>query len=430
MLPPMKGVMPLEEQHWQARLPFFYGWVVVAATFSGTFIFLGVQFFGLSVLAVPMESDLGWSRSSIFLPLAIRGIIAALLAPFVGRLFDTLNGGRLLMLAGGLMSAVSLALVSLVEEQWQFLVLFGLLGGIAGLGNPLTVAAAIVPKWFVRYRGRAMAYATAGPGVAALTLPWALALIEDAIGWRGTWVVLGCASFVFTVLPALLIRRQPEDLGLTLDGTGVEPGRASAPGGHPELSLTPGEAFRSRTAWLLLAAHGLAFLSIAVLPTTFVPLFVGRGLTIAEAGAALIAYGVTSTVARFGWGFLLERSGVRVAAMILAAYGATAIALLIPDVHGVLVAFVLAGVAGYAIGGILVVNPLLWPTYFGRRYLGAINGLVTPVVSMAASFGPLILAFVYDSTGSYTWGLLLLVAAWALAIVPLYFVPTRPGQLP
>jgi nitrate/nitrite transporter NarK len=323
------------------------------------------------------------------------------------------------MVGGGLLSVLSLAPVSLVEEQWQFVVLFGLVGGIAGLGNPLVVAAAIIPKWFLRYRGRAMAYATAGPGVAALTLPWSLALVEEAIGWRSTWIVLGAAAFVFTVIPALLIRRQPEDLGLSVDGAaagGV--GRLQAQ--EQEASMTPREAFMTSTAWLLLAAHALAFFSIAVLPTTFVPLFVGRGLTIAEAGAALIAYGVTSTVARIGWGYMVERKGVTLTAIILAAYGAVAIALLIPDTQGVFVAFVLAGIAGYAIGGILVVNPLLWPTYFGRRYLGAINGLVTPIVSMAASSGPLILALMYDATGSYTPGLLFLVATWALAIVPLF----------
>jgi MFS family permease len=166
-----------------------------------------------------------------------------------------------------------------------------------------------------------------------------------------------------------------------------------------------------------------------VLPTTFVPLFVGRGLTLGEAGAALTAYGVTSTLARFGWGYLLERKGVRLTTMALAAYGAVAIALLVPDLRSVIVAFVLAGIAGYAIGGILVVNPLLWPTYFGRQHLGAINGFVTPVVSMAASSGPLILALIYDSTGSYEAGLLLLVAAWALAIVPLHLARERPAAV-
>jgi nitrate/nitrite transporter NarK len=317
-----------------------------------------------------------------------------------------------------MVSAVSLGLVSLVEEQWQYIFLFGVLGGIAGLGNPLTVASAIVPKWFLRQRGRAMAYATAGPGVAALTLPWSLALAEEAIGWRDTWILMGVAAFAFTVIPGLFVRRQPEDLGLRMDG-GSTP-RGTAPASEPEASLTATETFRTKTAWYLLTAHALAFLAIAVLPTTFVPLFAGRGLTTAEAGAALIGYGLTSTAARFGWGFLLDRLGVRRTAMALAAYGAVAVALLIPDVEGVAVAFLLAGLAGYAIGGILVVNPLLWPTYFGRRHLGSINGLVVPVVSMAASGGPLLVAMLYDSTGSYTAGLLVLVAAWALAIVPLY----------
>ena len=306
------------------------------------------------------------------------------------------------------------------------MLLFGVVGGIAGAGNPITVAAAIVPKWFLARRGRAMAFATAGPGVAALTLPWSLALAEEALGWRDTWVLLGALSFAFTVIPGFFILRQPEDVGLNMDGRrGDAP---TGPGGPPaENSLTLRETFRTAQAWQLLSAHSLVFLSIAVLPTTFVPLFVSRGLSIAEASAALVAYGITSTVARLGWGYLLDRAGVRRTAMALAAYGAIAVALFLPDMGGVAVAVALAAVGGYAIGGILVVNPLLWPTYFGRRHLGAINGFVTPVTSMAASGGPLILALLYDASDIYTYGLLLLVAAWSLAVLPLYLARSRPA---
>ena len=55
-----------------ARVPFFYGWVVVlGAALNGSFV-LGSAQFALGAFLVPMEEDLGWSNSVLFGALAIR----------------------------------------------------------------------------------------------------------------------------------------------------------------------------------------------------------------------------------------------------------------------------------------------------------------------------------------------------------------------
>ena len=56
-------------------------------------------------------------------------------------------------------------------------------------------------------------------------------LLLDHIGWRSTWVVMAVVFMALSIpLSAIFLRRQPEDMGLELDGGPPTPGRGRAPG--------------------------------------------------------------------------------------------------------------------------------------------------------------------------------------------------------
>ena len=50
---------PDDPATWQARLPFFYGWLIVGLGFFGAFFGIGLVW-AASILAVPMRDELGW----------------------------------------------------------------------------------------------------------------------------------------------------------------------------------------------------------------------------------------------------------------------------------------------------------------------------------------------------------------------------------
>jgi hypothetical protein len=50
---------------WQARLPLFYGWIIVGLGFSTAFFSIGLTW-AAGLFAVPMQQELGWSRSAFF----------------------------------------------------------------------------------------------------------------------------------------------------------------------------------------------------------------------------------------------------------------------------------------------------------------------------------------------------------------------------
>ena len=108
---------PAKSGPWQGRLPFFYGWVIVALGFFTSFFGIGLTW-AASIFAVPMRDELGWSRSEIFFAVSMRGWIGVVASPVVGRYLDQRNGVRVMTLIGGLLNASSLLLISQVNAQW------------------------------------------------------------------------------------------------------------------------------------------------------------------------------------------------------------------------------------------------------------------------------------------------------------------------
>ena len=229
-----------------------------------------------------------------------------------------------------------------------------------------------------------------------------------------TWVVIALASFAFTVPFAYLVRRQPEDVGLLPDGALAASATTAPTGALSETrSLTMGQAVRTRTFWFIALGLTAASLSVVGLPASMISWYMDSGYSGQAAAAAFTVYGLMSMLARFGWGFLAERTHPRVALIALALY-AVPVMLLLPMVIGYYPLLILvSAMTGYAVGGIVVLNPIMWPTYFGRAHLGAITGVVVPLTTVGAAAGPLMMSSIFDLTGSYTLGMIILAVAWA-----------------
>src|SRR5215467_6148457 len=79
------------------RLPFFYGWVIVAICFLTVFLTGTTSYWGLTVFIGPMHDDTGWSNGSILGALATRSLVAATVGLLAGHLADRRHGPRLML---------------------------------------------------------------------------------------------------------------------------------------------------------------------------------------------------------------------------------------------------------------------------------------------------------------------------------------------
>jgi sugar phosphate permease len=397
------------------RWPFFYGWVIVAVAFLGSGLATGVGLWGPSVFVIPMTEELGWSRATFFLAFTVRGAIVGFSSPFVGPVFDSRHGPRIAMIAGGVLMGVSMVGLRYVDHLWQFLLLFGVLGGIADLGSGFVISQTVVPKWFVRKRGRALGIAIAGVGLGATVFPGALALLVNAVGWRDAWVYFGITAGAIKVLLGLFVRTRPEDVGLVPDG--LVAGGATGDGTDaaqmvpPERSLTRRQALHSRAFWMLLGTYTLVGFGSMGFQTNWMPFLLEREFTLATAAGGVLFYGIFSGLSRPFWGVIGERIHPR---FLLAGStlftGASIFFFLNVSSLPVLAGYMTT--AGVSMGGFLILQSLLTSNYFGREHIGAITAMMAPAAIVSTAMSPLIIGFLYDLNGDYVYAFTFAAVAW------------------
>lgn len=416
-------------EHWQARLPFFYGYVIVAVVFLQAFV-SSAPLWSTGVLSVPMRDELGWSRATIFAGITMRTFGSAVTGLVVGRFVDLSGGARWLALASGGFAALGLCLVALVQEPWQFLLIFGVFGGLLGAGPMSLLQGAVVPKWFIRKRGRAVATSTMGTGLAAFILPVSVDALANGFDWRSAWIVLGIGTAVLSILPALLIKTQPEDIGLLPDGDTELREENLAAGTlrvtrSGDFSYTAKEAWRTPTLWLLIAVVVFGSFSPTAFPTNLVNVYVDRGFSASTAAMAFSGYGLASFLGRFLWGGLADRLHIRQTLLVISSYSGFAVAmiLLLPGDSALLG----GALAGLGLGGWVGLNQVVWADYFGRAHLGAISGITRPFITLSSATGPFLIAALADLSGTYTVSMLTMAVSWWLCALVLLFVkPALP----
>jgi len=301
----------------------FYGWYIVGVGIlvhiAGTFAFSST----LSIFLKPITEELGVTRGAFSLIRTFEIGIAALIVPLLGPMIDR-HGGRWILIIGVLMEGAGLLLSSLVQSFWQFaLVRCSLvIAGEALLGS--LVINVTIAQWFVKKRGRAMAIANLGTGVAKLGIPLLAASLFVLIGWRGTWAVFGMVAPLLVVAPALIfIRRRPEDFGLLPDGeTGFQRAtgsQAAAPGSitsqrlEPavEMSWTRSEVLRQPTFWLLVMTFGIAGVGIAGLNLHLFSFVTDIGYSPLIAASFMSTIALTQLASTLVWGALADKFDIR-----------------------------------------------------------------------------------------------------------------------
>ncbi|MCY4625095.1 MAG: MFS transporter [Chloroflexi bacterium] len=398
--------------------------MIVAIAIVGGAFTSGTGVWGASVFVTHMGDDLGWSRSAFYGAFTVRALAAGMLAPIIGPLQDKKMGPQFLML----MSAVALgtALVSMkwVNDLWVFYLIFGGLGALSmsSLSEMLTVA--VVPKWFVRRRGRALGIASTGTAMGPLFFPITVTAIVEAVGWRDGWLIMGLAVFCVLVPLSFLIRTRPEDVGLLPDGddpstrpvtpTAATPTAASVatqPSAAAEVSYSRGEATRTMTFWLLALAFAMATLCMGGFFANWLPYFQDIGFTAAVGSLAAVAYGICSISVRLFWGLLSERFSVRYLLMAQALVTAASV-IFFMQISGPISLVMAGGFHGLAVGGFFIMRPMIVANYFGRQHIGAVNSIIRPITTVSGSMSPVLIAGLYDIRGSYMLAFSAIVAAW------------------
>ncbi len=417
------------------RLPFYYGWIIALGGGINASFVLGSAQFALSTFLVPMEEELGWSRTVFFGALSVRFLLSGMLGPILGPLSDGVRAPRYLMPIGVLLLGGSLSAIRWVESPVLFFALYGFVGAIASAILHLTMWEAIILKWFSRKRTRALVIGGIGEGSGPLFFPLLVTVFIAWFGWRDAWLWYGVVTIAILMPIALAVRTRPEQVGQILDG-GLPPASASAgaseqasarPLIRAEESFTRQEAMRTQGFWILLLIFTLSGIVITGFQSQWIPHFRDIGISATLAATAVSVYGLLNITSRVLWGILVPRFPIRRLMVAHAFAAGGGVAFLVFVVNGPITLFIWAVYQGLMLGVFFSLHTIISAEFFGRSHIGAVRGAMLPTTSLSRAGGPLLLSALRDARGSYDAAFVLVLGGWAL-MASLTFLSRNPSR--
>ncbi|HEX6001498.1 MAG TPA: MFS transporter, partial [Hyphomicrobiaceae bacterium] len=211
-----------------ARLPFFYGWVILACVCCAGFARQGPAVATLSMFVTPMTGEFGWSRAAISGAVSIGGVMAAVLSPLIGPLLDR-RGARVMLCSAVLVTGVCALALSLTHSLAAFYIFFCI--ARMNFAGPFEIGIyGALNTWFIARRPLANAVVNVAQMLGLAALPLIAHAATAAHGWRAGWVAVGTTVLVVGFVPAwLFLVRRPEDMGLLPDGRPPADDAAAAP---------------------------------------------------------------------------------------------------------------------------------------------------------------------------------------------------------
>lgn len=432
-MPPDEPRSPLA-----ARLPFFYGWVIVAVAFVT--VAMGVTArTSFSLLFPPIVAEFGWDRGLAAGAFSFGFLVSAFITPVIGRIMDT-SGPRTVILAGVLLTTAGLLGATWMTAAWHLYLTLGLLAGAGVNCMGFTAQSQYLPNWFVRRRAFAIAIAFSGAGIGAIVILPLLQGIIERDGWRASCWTLGLATLGILLPLNLLVFKRPQDVGLEPDGDGsggrpvqrrsyvVDPAWAA-------IDWTPARALRTARFWWVIVGYfsaGFAWYAVQVHQTKYL---IEVGFSASEAAWALGLVAMVAVPAQIALGALSDRVGREIVWTISCLGFAICYAALLALEAGrsepLLYLMVLSqGLLGYALTGIM--GPIVAELFEGRHY-GTILGIASGGLIAGGAAGPFVAGVVHDVTGSYRLAFLIAIALCFVSIAAIWLAAPRrvrvvPGQ--
>jgi len=409
------------------RPPFFYGWVIVGLAALTMFFSGPGQTYSVSTFIDSYIGEFGWSRSTVSGMYSMGTLVAGLLMGFVGNFFDR-RGHRFMTPIIALLLGLACLGMSFVGSPIALLAGFFSIR-LLGQGSMGLSSGTLVPQWFIRKRGRTLSLASLGGAASSATLPLINTWIIQNYGWRTgwrTWSVL--LWLVMAPIAYIITRNRPEDVGLSPDGedhAGLEMEGSQV---SSEVNWTAREAIGTRSFWLLLFCvmipsainTGLIFHQVSIM---------GQVGVSVEAAAAVLS---TMALIRLPVMLVAGQIADRVPPRYLQTGSMVGLLVAMIALHftsSVQMAMVYGVLTGVTMAFQILVSGVIWPEYYGRRYLGSIKGVTMMAGVIGSALGPLPYGYAYDVFGGYTEALLFSMVFPILGIVAaMMATPPKKGS--
>lgn len=389
----------------------FYGWYVVIGCLLITCTLVPPIMALSSKFLMQVTEELQISRSAFTLANTILQGLGIFLSPFVSAKLAK-GDMKKIQTISIVLFAVSYASYSLAQNVIH-LYISSLFIGFFYLNATLIPITMMITNWFAKKRGLAMSIAMAGIGIGgAVFSPIVTALLTN-YGWRHTYQIMAVIMIVIALPASLfLLKKSPADMGLKPYGSD-EVSDPQKKGGKTVMTLSVQES-RMKPFFILLiigmVCNGLINSgALGQFPAALEEL---QGV---EVQAVIISmYSMIGIFGKLVLGWLNDRYGV----VVSTAFGCITFAISFIFIlmgSNVVMLYIMAVLFGLgdAIG--TVTPPLVTGAVFDTEKYGEAYGIANSFNQIGLTFGSLMVAGIYDISGSYNpaWILLLVLTLTA-----------------
>lgn len=376
--------------------PLFYGWIVVAVAVLASLVAAGMRSMPGAFL-VPVQDDLGWSKTTLSFAVSIGLVLFGLSGPFSGALMDRFGPKRIAILGLGIM-ALSMAGSALMTTIWHLNLMWGVLSGLGTGIVGSVLGATIANRWFYKNRGLVTGIFGAATSAGQLIFIPLLVFWATGLGWReASWIMVGVG--IVAILPILIwMKDSPAQMGL--QPLGAVPGAAAV-----KITADAGimrKATRSLDFWLLAGTFFICgATSNGLIGVHFIPYAVDCGLSQTTASGILAVLGAMNFVGTLASGWLTDRYDPRI--LLCCYYGFRGISLLLlPFATTPETMFFFAILFGLDYIATVPPTVALVADSFGRNNVGTVYGWVFAAHQLGAALAAWAGGAARDTLGTYT----------------------------
>ncbi len=395
-----------------AVVPSNYHWVIVGATFILLLASMGFGRYAYPMLLPSMQAGLGVT----YAPMGVLGtvnLVGYLSFSLISGMLATRYGAKLIMTASMLLTGLAMVALGFASTYWMALIAMAFAGiGTAGVFTPGT---GLCRAWAPPNRiGFTMGALGTGVGAGILLAAGVIPLIltgQGPDGWRHTWVYLGAATVLLTILGLVALKEK---------SAGQSGTRAMNAG----TALAWDQVFRNRTVIGLTVTY-LLFGFYQIYATFFVAYLRGPvRLSTEEAGNIWLAWAVVGIGFMAFWGWLSDRIGRRQAMTPCIIILATSVLMPVfwQDVPLLYASAMLYGITFTGPMSIILASA---GEAVAPRLAPAALGLVTAGFGLGQAVSPAMAGLFADVTGSFHPGFVLSSVVMLASLVTFFLLPLK-----